>query len=200
MNTRYTDVDRMIFQRWDEVVALLNAYADAMERMGESIAGVCERVEAWLQEQGYEAYSDPKGPEIMAWKATWEKPRGEGLVLLCVGDFAPKGYGKVGSAHPYLWVKTEGLGRIRLKEPDRARFARDVRAALGSAASKWEHEDCIETSEPFGRYRTDISEPQREELAAHPARLVEFVQSSFNELFQLTDVIHDTLMRYREGR
>jgi hypothetical protein len=200
MNTHYTDVDQMIFRRWEEISALRDAYDDLMDRMGESMAGVCGRVENWLGEQGYESYSEPKGPEITAWKAGWEKPRGQGLVVLYVGDFAPLGYGKVGCDHPYLWVNTEGLDRIRLKDPDRVRFARDLKAALGPAVTKWEHQDCDQAAEPLGRYRTDINEMQRVELAAHPARLVEFVQTCFTELFELTPIIDDTLKKYRDSR
>ena len=201
MNTNYTDVDRMIISRWDEVVALREAYDELLDRMEESLGGVCDRVKVWLEEQGYNCDIDLNAPSIDAYKSSWEKPRGQALVYFRVGDFAPHGYGKVDADHPWLWVVTDGLDRVKLKEPaDRARFARDLKGVLGATAGSWDHEDCDATCEPLGRYRRDLTEQQRVELATHPARLVEFIQSAFTELFELAPAIDQTLQKHKDAR
>jgi hypothetical protein len=198
MNTNYTDVDRMIISRWDEVIALRDAYDELLDRMRDSLEGVCDRVKVWLEEREFECDIDVKTPQIDAWKASWEKPRGKPLVYFRVGDFAPLGYGKVEADHPWLWVVTKELERIKLKDPsDRAKFARDLKEVIGPAAASWDHEDADPASEPLGRYRKELTEQQRVELTTHPARLVEFIQSAFTELFELEPAIDATLSKYR---
>lgn len=200
MNTPYNDVDRMILSRWDEVAALNDAYDELLERMDRTIDSACIRVGSWLEEQGCEWNHDAKYPVMRAWKAGWEKPRGEGLITLEIMDFAPMRYGKVEAEHPYLWVFTDQLERIRLKDAARIRFAKDLKAALGPLASKWDHAEAVEDSEPLGRHCLELSEQQRVELVAHPARLVEFLQSGFTELLELVPAIDDTLKKYREPK
>jgi hypothetical protein len=201
MNTNYTDVDRMIISRWDEVMALRGAFDELLDRMEESLEGFCDRVKIWLEEQGLNCEVDAKKPQIEAWKNDWEKPRGQPLVYFRVRDFAPHGYGKVEADHPWLWVVTENLERIKLKDPaDRARFTRDLQLALGPIAASWDHEDCDAANEPLGRYRKELTEMQRVELATHPARLVEFIQSAFTELFEIVPAIEETLKKYRHAR
>jgi hypothetical protein len=201
MNTNYTDVDRMIISRWDEVNALREAYDELMDKMEESLSAVCDRVTLWLNEQGFESEANAKKPDIDAWKESWEKPRGKPVLCLRVSDFAPHGYGKVDADHPWLWVMTANLERIKLKDPsDRARFSRDLKSAMGTGAAGWEHEDCDLANEPLGRYRATLTERERLELATHPARLVEFIQSAFTELFELVPPIDETLKKYRDAR
>ncbi len=200
MNTHYTDVDRMILTRWEEVAALREAYDGLLDRMTSTIDSACERAGAWLEEQGYEWNHEAKYPSIWAWKASWEKPRGEPLITLEITDFAPLGFGKVDNPNPYLWVSTEGLERLKLKDADRIRFARELKATLGTALAKWDHADGDESSDPLGRYCTEVSEQQRIDLVGHPAGLVTFFEKSFQELFELAPVIDETLKKYREAR
>jgi hypothetical protein len=190
----------MILSRWSEVAALREAYDDLLDRMEATIESVFERVGPWFEQQGYEWKYDTKFPAIWAWKSNWEKPRGEPLVTLEVTELAPLGYGKVERPHPQLWVGIEGLERIKLREADRVRFARDLKAALGPLAATWDHVDCDETVDPLARYRTDLAEPQRVELVSQPARLVEFLEASFTELFELVPAIEQTLTKYRESK
>lgn len=200
MNTTYTDVDRLMLDRWNDVIALFEARDELLSKITNTIDTVCQRVGPWLEENGYEWEGDEKHPSIWAWKKDWEKPRGEPLITLEISDFAPIGFGRVENDNPWMWVRTDNLERIRLKAPDRVRFARDLKAALGTAASKWEHEDCEEDSEPLGRYCTDVSDQQRLELVKQPARMVEFLQAGFKEMFELVPALDETLRKYREPR
>lgn len=200
MNTPYNDVDRMILSRWDEVAALRDAYDELVGRMTETIDSACRRTGSWLEEQGYDWDFDAKHPCIWAWKPGWEKPKGEPLITLEITDFAPLGFGKVDSPNPYFWLSIEQLERLKMKEPERARFARELKAAIGSSVSKWDHADGSESSDPLGRYCTDVSDRQRVEMVGHPATLVAFFESGFRELFELVPAIDDTLKKYREPK
>ena len=199
MNTHYTDVDRMILSRWNEVAALQDAYDSLLGKMEQTVSSAADRVGAWLTDQGYEWDVDLKQPAINAWKKAWEKPKGEGLVYLQVAEFAPMGFGKVNTPHPFLWVFIHGLERMRLKEDDRRRFSKDLKLALGSSmAAKWDHEEADDESEPLGRYCTEISPQDRLDFVAHPAKLVTFAEAGFSELFELVPTIDDTLKKYRD--
>lgn len=198
MNTPYTDVDRLMLDRWDEVSALVDAHDELLRKMSDVIRSVGNRVGLWLEEQGYTWDLVEKRSSLCAWKREWEKPRNESLVLLEFADFAPLGFGQVKEAHPWVWVRTEGLEQIKLREADRCRFARDLRTTLGPAAAKWEHADCEDDATPLGRYLTDVSDQQRVEMLAHPGRLVEFLETGFKELFELEPAISETLKKYRQ--
>jgi hypothetical protein len=190
----------MIFSRWNEVAALQDAYDSLLDRMEKTIDSASDRVGSWLTEQGYEWESDVRQPYINAWKKEWEKPKGQPLVHLQVADFAPIGYGKADTPHPFIWVFIDGLERIRMKEDDCRRFSKDLKAALGEMAVKWDHQEADDESQPLGRYCTEISEQDRLDLVTQPAKLVAFVQSGFGELFELVPALDDTLKKYREPR
>lgn len=197
MNTPYTDVDRLMLDRWAEVNAMREAYDELLEKMTDMVNAASNRAGAWLGENGYEWDGDEKHPWLRAWRRDWEKPKGEPMVWLEIADFAPMGFGRVEAAHPWLWVMTGQLDRLKLREADRVRFARDLKAMLGPAAAKWEHADCDDESEPLGRYCTEVTDQQRLEMLVHPARLVEFLEAGFKELFELEPAISETLKRYR---
>lgn len=201
MNTHYTDVDRMILSRWKEVAALQDAYDSLIDRMEKTITSATDRIGLWLTEQGYKWEADARQPFINAWKKEWEKPKNQPLVHLQLAEFAPVGYGKVNTPHPFLWLFIDGLDRIRLKEDDCRRFSKELKAALGSQlASKWDHLETDDASEPLGRYCTEIDEGGRLDLVTHPTKLVEFAQRGFTELFELTPAIDDMLRKYRDAR
>lgn len=200
MNTHYTDVDRMILTRWNEVAALQNAYEELLDKMEKTIDSASDRVGTWLTEQGYAWSVDLKQPSIMAWKKAWEKPKGDGLVQLQVAEYAPIGYGKVNTPHPFLWVFVDGLERIKLKEEERRRFSKDLKTALGERLTKWDHQEADDESEPLGRYCVEVTPQGRLDLVTHPAKLVTFMQDGFSELFELAPAVDETLAKYRDGR
>jgi hypothetical protein len=200
VNTHYTDVDRMILSRWNEVAALQDAYDNLLDRMEKTISSATDRVGLWLAEQGYQCEADARQPYINAWKKEWEKPKGQPLVHFQVADFAPIGYGKADTPHPFLWLFIDGLERIRLKEDDCRRFSKELKVVLGAMATKWDHQEADDTTEPLGRYCVEISPQDRLDLVAQPAKLVAFVETGFSELFELVPAVEQTLAKCREGK
>ena len=189
MSSHYTDVDRLILERWSEVLDLHDAFRTLGTRIQDNIDGVLVRTERWLDEQGYRCDRDPKMPEVSAWKPSWEAKRGQPVVRLTIGEFAPLGYGKIRGDHPYLWVYTHNLDLLKLKQPERVQFGRDLRAAIGPDAAKWDDEDVTDGESPLGRYLIDVTDAKRVEMVANPQQLLEFIQAGFSQLFELSSAV-----------
>ena len=197
MSSHYTDVDRLILERWNEVLDLQDAFKGLNDRMREAIDGVLAKTERWLDDQGYKCDRDSKTPEISAWKPSWEAKKGQPAIRLTIGEFGPHAYGRVRSDHPYLWVMTANLDLLKLKEPERVQFARDLRKALGPAAAMWDDEEVSDADSPLGRYLSDVPDGKRVEMAGQPQQLLDFLQSRFSELFELAPAIDATLAAIR---
>ena len=194
MSSHYTDVDRLILERWSDVLDLQDAFKELTDRMRLAIDGALQKTGRWLDEQGYLCECDARSPEITAWKPTWEVKKGKPGVRLKVAGFAPSGYVRNPPAHPYLWVLTGELSQLKLKDADRAQFARQLREALGASAPRWDHDE-VDTDEPLGRYLSDVSDARRVEMVADPQQLQEFLRSGFGELFELSGSIDATFPR-----
>lgn len=194
MSSHYTDVDRLIFERWNDVLDLQDAFRALNDRIRLTIEGALQKTERWLDEQGYRCEFDAKSPEVTAWKPSWEAKRGRPCVRLKVAGFAPFGYARNTPAHPYLWVLTEELSQLKLKEGDRVQFARQLREALGPSASKWDHDEVSDADEPLGKYLGEIADKRRIELVADPNQLVQFLRASFAELFEMTPILDAALL------
>jgi hypothetical protein len=121
----------------------------------------------------------------------------DALVYFSFGDFAPIGYRRVDSDHPFVWFHTENLQMIRLKEADRVEFARQLRANLGDRAARWSHDETNDADSPLGRYLTDVTDPDRVRLVAEPDKLFEFATANIEEAFSIADVIDKTLEQAR---
>ena len=197
MSSHYTDVDRLILERWNEVLDLQDAFKGLTDRMRDTVEGVMVKAERWLDEQGYRCEYDVRRPEISAWKPTWEARRGQPAIRLVVGEFAPLGYGKVRSEHPFLWVMTATLDLMKMKEAERIQFARQVRQTLGTSAAKWDHREVSDADSPLGRYVNELAEGGRVALAAQPQKMLEFLQRGFGELFELSSAIDAQLAAKR---
>lgn len=200
MSSHYTDVDRLILERWTEVQDLQYAFKALTDRMRDTIEDVLVKTERWLDEQGYRCVYDVKRPEISAWKPAWEARRGQPCIRLVVGEFAPLGYGKVRSEHPFLWVMTATLDLMKMKEAERIQFARQVRQTLGASAAKWDHRDVSDADSPLGRYVNELPEGERVALAAQPQRMLDFVQQGFTQLFETAAALDQTLGMMRSQR
>ena len=197
MSSHYTDVDRLILERWNEVLDLQDAFKDLTDRMRDTVEDVLVKAERWLDEQGYRCAYDVKLPEISAWKPSWEARRGQPGIRLVVGEFAPIGYGKVRSDHPFLWVMTATLDLMKMKEAERIQFARQLRQTLGPSAAKWDDREVSDADSPLGRYVNELPEQERVALAAQPQKMLEFVQAGFTELFELAEGIDASFPRVR---
>lgn len=196
----YTDVDRLILERWNDTMGLFEAYEELEDRIGETIQEVGERVGAWLGERGYQSDTDAKEPAFSAWKDEWRhRRRDEPLVYISVGAFAPSGYRKVKDEHPFLWVYVQNLHLLKIKDSERDKFAKELRLRLGDAARDWAHEDANDPDQPLGKYLTDISDQDRVRLVAEPDRLFEFATSGFEQLFSVSEAIGQTLEKFRSA-
>ncbi len=200
MSSHYTDVDRLILERWNEVLDLQDAFKGLTDRMRDTVEDVMVKAERWLDEQGYRCEYDVRRPEISAWKPTWEARRGQPGVRLVVGEFAPLGYGKVRSEHPFLWVMTSTLELMKMKEAERIQFARQLRQTLGPSAAKWDDREVSDADSPLGRYVNELAEQDRVAMAAQPQKMLEFVQSGFTQLFDTVAAIDQTLTTMRPAK
>jgi hypothetical protein len=194
MPTTYTDVDRLIFQRWDDTRGLFEAYDELQDRIHDVITEVGERLGEWAAPQGYIVDTDAKAPAFYAYRNTWlNRRRDDALVFFSLESFAPLGYRRVKENHPAIWVYTENLQMLRMKEPERVQFAKDLRTSLGDLASQWKHDDSHESEYPLGTALIDVSDSDRVRLVSDPEALFEFAASTFKKAFVLSDTIEKTL-------
>jgi hypothetical protein len=75
MASRDTDVDLMIFRRWDEVKALREAFDDLVERMQDIVEASLQKVAVVATEKGLSSDVNLKRPSIWVWKRDWEGAR-----------------------------------------------------------------------------------------------------------------------------
>lgn len=196
MSVEFSDVDRLILERWMEVTGLLDAHRGLQDRLEEQIRIVSDRVERWARPLGFDVTCSPRDSEIYAWRPNWYDKRKEvSRVWLTLGGFCPIGFRKVDAAHPYLWVYTDDLEHFRVKEPERMAFAQALRAALGNAAQDWEAHDVDDSDSPLGRYLLSYDNSQRARLLAEADALFTFCTEHFPTLFTLADVIDNELKK-----
>ena len=162
------------------------------------IDDVGNRLEKSGDERGYVLETDAKRAEFYAWKPAWvNRRKDEAEVYHVVGGVAPTGYRKIKDAHPYLWVYTENLEFLKMKEAERIEFARELRRALGDGATSWLNADVDDSDAPLGKYLTDTDDHQRVQLISEPEALFEFAARGFEELFTLSDAIGQVLAKSR---
>jgi hypothetical protein len=191
----YSEMDRLILDRWSDVVGLIDAQRATQERIEEMIDVVGERVARWAHTRGFEVETFPKDPEFQVWRPGWADKRKGPRVQLGLGGFCPFGYRKTDSKHPYLWLYTEDLENFKVKEPERKAFARALREALGSAAKDWEAQGTDDASSPLGHYLVSVTDADRATLISSPDALFEFVTAHFPKAFELADVIEMELSK-----
>src|SRR5512138_1488213 len=122
MSTSYTDVDRLILDRWEEVLGLREAFDELQSRIEEVFGDVGARLVKWANSCGYNLASDPRKAAYYAWKQSWETRKGNEVIYYEVGALAPFGYRKIDADHPYLCVCTEQLETLKMKEAERVAF------------------------------------------------------------------------------
>ncbi len=195
MTEHYTDIDRLILDRWKDVVGLTRAHRELQGRIQETVDTVGDRVARWAQPHGFMIETRARYAEIHAWRPAWaQKRRGE-KVSLTLGGFCPDGFRKTNTPHPYLWVYTSGLEDFRVKEPERITFGHALRASLGDEAQEWEARDIDEANGPLGRYLTDYDDEARVRLIGDSDALYDFCTKHFPALFSLADTIERELTR-----
>ena len=195
MSVVFNDVERLILERWTEVMGLIGAHETLQDRLEELIQVVTERVGRWARPQGFEVDSSPRNAEINAWRPAWADRRKDPRVFLTVGGLCPIGFRKVDSAHPYLWVYTSNLADYKLKEPQRIAFAQALRTGLGDRAREWEAHDVDDLGSPLGRYLVEYDNAFRAKLLVDSDALFDFCKKHFPTLFSLADMIDADLQR-----
>jgi len=194
MPTTYTDVDRLLLERWNDTRGLLEAYEELQDRMHDVIGEVGERLSEWAQPQGYIVDTEAKTPAFSAYRSTWlSRRRDTPLVFLQLANFAPIGYRRVKESHPDLWVYTENLQILRLKEPERVQFSRDLRAQLGDAVAEWKHDDSNDADYPLGKELSAVSDTDRIRLVSEPEKLFAFATDALTSAFVLSEAIEKTI-------
>jgi hypothetical protein len=190
MSVVFNDVERLILERWTDVMGLIEAQETLQKRVEEQVQTIADRIGRWARPQGYEVDSSPRAAEINAWRPAWADRRREARVYLSVGGFYPTGFGKVEAAHPYLWVYTSD----KLKDSLRTDFAHRLRGALGAQAKDWEAHDVDDWS-PLGRYLVEYDNMFRVKLLLESEAVFEFCTQHFPTLFSLADMIDLELQR-----
>lgn len=195
MSFSYTDMDRLIIQRWTDVVGLIEAHREAQDRIEEMIDIVGERVARWARPLGFEIETCAKDGEFKAWRPGWADRKKGTRIQLVLGGICPLGYRKMDQKHPYLWVYIDGLESFRVKEPERAQFSRALRATLGEEGKGWEADGVDDESQPLGRFLTATSDAERAAVIASPDALFEFATTNFPTVFKLADTIDAELVK-----
>ncbi|MBA3231792.1 MAG: hypothetical protein H0T05_03140 [Acidobacteria bacterium] len=198
MPTTYTDVDRLILERWDDTKGLLEAFEELQDRMLDVIDDGGERLKRWAEQHDCIIDVQAKEPSYHFYKEAWKNRRkDDALVYFTLADFAPVGYRKVKNDHPYVWLYTDNLQMMRMKEPDRVEFARQLRANLGDSAARWSHPETIDADSPLGRYMTDVSDADRVRLVAEPDELLKFATTAIEDALLLSDAVNLTLEHFK---
>lgn len=194
----YTDVDRLMLNRWTEVVALREAFDTLLERMEDTIEGALKKTERWTDEKGLKTEIDLKEPNLDVWKPEWAKRRDEPAVCFRIGEFAPLEFGRVEHDHPWLWLITADVAGFKLNEEGRVQFARQLRAELGQAVTRWDNPDAVEADEPLGRYCIEVTDADRVRWMSQPDELTEFLTRGIDELMTLAPAIDTVLARFKK--
>jgi hypothetical protein len=189
----YTEMDRLVLERWTDIRGLIEAQEDVQDRMEEMIRVVGERLVRWILPHGYLLEAISRKGEFHLWRPAWVDRRKGHKVSLALGGFCPIGFRKVEDRYPYLWLYTSRLEEFKVKEAQRREFAQSVRTALGERASRWESPDSDDAEAPFGRYLPDYDEAARAQLLLQPDALFEFATRHIPELFELADPVEAEL-------
>lgn len=196
MFDNYTEMDRLVLERWPDVLGLIDAHRAVQEHIEVALESVGERIARWAREQGFDGEMSARQAEFHVWRPGWyDKRKDEAKVLLTLGGFCPVGFRKVNYKHPYLFVHTYPLDRFKVKPPDRIKFAQALRTALGDQARSWEAEDVDDAEAPLGRYLRQYDNAARARLILDPDMLFAFCQEHLPTLFALSGTIDAELQR-----
>jgi hypothetical protein len=194
MPGHYTDVEKLLLQRWADVQSLMQAYNELQGSMEEVIGEAAEQLEKWAAEKGYEFSFNARAAEFYIWKDSWANRRGEDGVCLAVGGIAPAGYRKSDTEHPYLWVYAKPA-HLRIRSGLHEEFSKELLHCAGDDKS-WLDPDTDDDG-PLGKTLTNYTDTDRLHWMSAPSHLVEFATSAFEQLIPLTERIDKVVRRYR---
>jgi len=195
MASRYSDVDRMILKRWDEVKALREAFDDLIDRLQDIVEVSLQKVSTAVSDKGLSAEYDVKRPSIWFWKREWATRGKEPAVYFQLFDFAPDEYGREVEDHPSIWFMTDEFSRLKMRESSDD-FAKVLRAGLSpELLTKWDHDDADLSESPLGRDCHEVLESDRVRFAGEPETLVKFVIERVDEFMELVPAIDQALQK-----
>jgi hypothetical protein len=194
MASRYTDVDQMIFKRWDDVQALRAAFDDLVDRMREVVEGALQTVSTTMAERGLQSEVDLKRPFIALWKPTWVTPRNREGLYFQVADFVPADYGKAVEECPSVRLITKEFSSLKMRETSEE-FGRAVRDALPpELRTKWIPGEHLPDA-PLGHDYAEVSDADRVRFVSEPGQLVKFIADRVDEFMELVPSIDQALQR-----
>jgi hypothetical protein len=195
MAIRYTDVDLMIFKRWDEVKALREAFDDLLGRVEDSVEASLQKVSTTAEERGFSSDFDKRQATICFWKSEWETRKKEAGISLLLQDFVPAEYAKNVREFPSMWLITDDFSKLKIRESSEE-FGRTLRATLSpELLKKWNHEESDLSESPLGRECTEVSEADRVLLVSEPDALNEFIIKRMDEFMELVPAIDQALLK-----
>ena len=195
MAKRYTDVDLMIFKRWDEVKALREAFDDLLGRIENYVEASLQKVSTAMLERGFSSDFYVKKPSIWFWKSEWETRKKEPGISLYLQDFVPADCGKDVADYPSMWFLNDDFSKLRMRESSED-FGRALRSALSpDLLSKWNHADADLSEQPLGRDCTEVSESDRLLFVAEPETLTKFIIERMDEFMEIVPAIEQTLQK-----
>jgi hypothetical protein len=192
MSEIYSDLDRLVIERWEDIRGLIKAQKDVQSRIDEVIEQVGERLRRWAAPLGFNVDAVLADGEFHAWRSGWADKRKGPRVYFVVGGFWPNGYRKFDVKFPYISLYTGSLEDFRIKEEERAAFGRALRAALDGQGPRWE-DGSKDDEYPLNRYLKDVDSARRSELILDADRLFEFGQKQLTDLFTLADLVETQL-------
>ena len=196
MIEHYTEMDRLVLERWSDVIGLIEAQRVAQDQIEVTLGVAGERILRWVRERGFEGEMSPRDGELWVWRPSWyDKRKAVAKVYFALGGLCPIGFRKVEDSYPYLWVCTYPLEDFKKKESERVKFAQALRVALGDQAREWEDTDIEDANFPLGRHLRQYGSTERIQWLLDPNRLVEFSKEHLPALFALADTIDSELQR-----
>lgn len=195
MLVEFTDVERLVLERWTDVMGLIDVHRALQDRLEEQIKIVADRVGRWARPLGFEVDCSPREAQIYGWRSSWVDRRKPARVCLAIGGFCPSGFRKIDNPYPYLWVYTDNLEEYKVKEPERVAFAQALRVALGELARDWDAQDVNDNDAPLGRYLTQYDNAQRARLLLDSNTLFNFCIEHLPVVFALADIVDSELKK-----
>jgi hypothetical protein len=181
----WTDLDRLIFDRWTDLVELRQAVAATEKKLKDNVAEVGRRVETWAKDKGYGSdTATDNGPSIYVYKPDWIVDD-LALVHFTVGGIVPNGFLATDESAPFIMVEVSSLKKLGLKGPAREEFGRSLRDEWKGLWPNFQHEPEDPTKYALLEYLRKLDDTARLALALDPDAMLALVTDQFERLFPL---------------
>jgi hypothetical protein len=178
----WTDLDRLILDRWGDVIEFRQALQSVELKIAASVAEVGRRVEVWAKDQGYQSNSDVNDAGVYIYRPEWVVDE-NALVWFVVGSIAPRGFRKVTDHFPFIGVYLLLPG---VNGPAREQFAYDLQAEWGPLWASFRHDPEEPQRYALLEYLQQVDAKARETAILDPEALFTLVRQQFERLLPLT--------------